>query len=125
MPDDQKRDRENTDESSEPFRRSESGSEYNPEGNWAAERRSDQSSGVTIPGMQGAPSGAGDGGFGPEGNYSGDAGAADADIVGDVNADRSGLADEAYRLGRPRPGRATTGGSAADEPDAPDQGKRG
>ena len=73
--------------------------------------------------MEGAPSGAGDGGFGPEGDYS-DAGAPDTDVIGDVNADRSGLADEAQRLGRPRPGRATTGGSAADEPDAPDEGKR-
>ena len=119
MPDGQKRDRDQESESSEPFRQSGSGEDYVPEGNWAAERRRDQGSGATIPGMEGAPSGAGDGGFGPEGDYSTAAGAPDADVVGDVNADGSALAAEAHELGHPRPGRATIGGSAADEPDAP------
>ena len=118
MPDEQNRDRSRDGQSGEPFRRSGSGDDYEPEGNWAAERRLDRASGGTVPGMEGAPSGAGDGGFGPEGGYGGTKGDADADIIGEVNADRSGLADDAHELGRPRPGRATTGGSAADEPDA-------
>jgi len=54
----------------EPFRESESGDEYNPQGNWGAERRLDNPSGGNVPGPQGAPSGAGYGGFGPEGDYS-------------------------------------------------------
>jgi hypothetical protein len=118
MPDEQNRDRDRDGESAEPFRRSGSGEDYEPEGNWAAERRHDQSAGPTLPGMEGAPSGAGDGGFGPEGGYSGAKGRPDADVIGEVNADGSALADEAHDLGRPRPGRASTGGSAADEPDA-------
>jgi hypothetical protein len=67
--------------------------------------------------MEGAPSGAGDGGFGPEGGYGGAKAQPDADVIGEVNADESGLAEEAHELGRPRPGRATVGGSAADEPE--------
>jgi hypothetical protein len=116
MRDEQNRERKNDGESAEPFRRSGSGEDYEPEGNWAAERRIDQGSGATISGMEGAPSGAGDGGFGPEGDFSGAKN--DADVIGEVNADTSKLANEAHELGRPRPGRPTIGGSAADEPDA-------
>ena len=61
-----------------PFRRSSSAGEYEPAGNWAAERRLDAPLGDGLPGMQGLPSGAGDGGFGPEGGFSRDAHADDA-----------------------------------------------
>jgi hypothetical protein len=61
-----------------PFRRSSSAGEYDPAGNWAAERRLDTPIGDGSPGMQGEASGAGDGGFGPEGGYSKDAHADDA-----------------------------------------------
>lgn len=66
---DEKRDELRDGESPEPFRRSGSGGEYDPNGNWAAERRLDRGSDATIPGPEGAPTGAGDGGFGPEGDY--------------------------------------------------------
>jgi ADP-ribose pyrophosphatase len=95
--------------SSAPFRRSGSGSEYEPEGNWAAER------GGNAP--------AGDGGFGPEGDYAGRGGAPNADVVGEVNGDESGLIREAQSEGRPRPGRRFAGGSAVDEPDADRSGR--
>lgn len=62
------------DETDEPFRESGSGETYNPQGNWGAERRRDNPSGGTPRGPEGAPSGAGYGGFGPEGDYSDDAG---------------------------------------------------
>jgi len=52
-----------------PFRESGSGDSYNPQGNWGAERRRDNPAGGIVPGPEGAPSGAGDGGFGPEGDY--------------------------------------------------------
>jgi hypothetical protein len=100
----------------EAFRQSGSGQEYDPNGNWAAERRRDNPSGGSVPDMEGAPSGAGDGGYGPEGDYSGAAGSANANVLGQVNADRTPLGDEAQRLGRPRQGRAATGGDGADEP---------
>jgi hypothetical protein len=61
-----------------PFRRSSSAGEYDPAGNWAAERRLDVPLGDGRPGIQGQASGAGDGGFGPEGGYSEDAHADDA-----------------------------------------------
>jgi hypothetical protein len=61
-----------------PFRRSSSAGEYNPEGNWAAERRLDAPISNGQPGMQGEASGAGDGGFGPEGDFSKDVHADDA-----------------------------------------------
>jgi hypothetical protein len=63
------------DDSDAPFRESGSGDEYNPEGNWGAERRRDNPSGGTPLGPEGAPSGAGYGGFGPEGGYGEDPGA--------------------------------------------------
>jgi hypothetical protein len=71
MRDEEKRDELRDGESPEPFRRSGSGGEYDPNGNWAAERRRGSGSGATIPGPEGAPTGAGDGGFGPEGDYDG------------------------------------------------------
>lgn len=72
-----------------PFRESGSGDSYSPSGNWGAERQADATpdgaveralgddiaaigglaSGTT---MAGAPTDAGDGGFGPEGDYGGD-----------------------------------------------------
>lgn len=61
-----------------PFRRSSSAGDYNPAGNWAAERRLDVPIDDGRPGMQGEASGAGDGGFGPEGGFSTDAHAGDA-----------------------------------------------
>ena len=61
-----------------PFRRSSSAGDYDPAGNWAAERRLDEPSSDEPRGMQGEASGAGDGGFGPEGGYSRDAHADDA-----------------------------------------------
>lgn len=62
-----------------PFRRSSSGGEYDPAGNWAAERRLDRPANDGKPGMQGEASGAGDGGFGPEGGFSNDAHSGDSD----------------------------------------------
>jgi len=56
-----------------PFRRSSSAGNYNPSGNWAAERRLDRPVNDGRPGMQGEASGAGDGGFGPEGGFRKDA----------------------------------------------------
>ena len=66
-----------------PFRQSSSGGDYNPGGNWAAERRLDRPVNDAKPGMQGEASGAGDGGFGPEGGFSKDAHSADADNPSD------------------------------------------
>lgn len=71
------------------FRRSSSAGEYNPAGNWAAERRLDTPVSDGQSGMQGEASGAGDGGFGPEGGFSKDAHASDAAKSGrDRDADR-------------------------------------
>lgn len=72
-----------------PFRESGSGASYSPDGNWGAERQSGTSAGevaervlgevdglgATGSGatMAGAPTDAGDGGFGPEGGYTADA----------------------------------------------------
>jgi len=66
-----------------PFRRSSSGGDYDPNSNWAAERRIDAPIGDGRAGMQGEASGAGDGGFGPEGGFSRDAHADDAAERGD------------------------------------------
>lgn len=63
----------------ERFRRSGSAGEYDPDGNWAAERREGTPLGDIRPGMEGGASGAGDGGFGPEGGYSKDAHAEDTE----------------------------------------------
>jgi len=60
-----------------PFRRSSSAGDYDPAGNWAAERRLDVPLSDGRAGMQGDASGAGDGGFGPEGGFSEDAHAND------------------------------------------------
>ncbi len=70
-----------------PFRESGSGASYSPDGNWGAERQDAASAdgaaervlgdvdGLGAPAssetMAGAPTDAGDGGFGPEGGYSG------------------------------------------------------
>lgn len=118
MRDEQNRDSDRDRGSQEPFRKSGSGENYDPNSNWAAERRLDQGSGGTVPGMEGAPSGAGDGGFGPEGDYSSDSRERSAEVQANADGDRDALAKEAHELGRPKPGRATSGGSAADEPDA-------
>lgn len=69
MSDDRKRKDEDRDE---PFRESGSGADYNAAGNWGAERRRDNIKGGTPHGIEGAPSGAGDGGYGPEGGYAED-----------------------------------------------------
>jgi hypothetical protein len=91
----------------EPFRSSGSGETYEPSGNWGAERRLDQPGPDRPPhGMEGAASGAGYGGFGPEGDYGGAAGDPNADIIGQVNADRDRLAEQAQADGPVRPGRA-------------------
>lgn len=80
-----------------PFRRSSSAGEYNPAANWAAERRLDEPLRDGRPGAQGQASGAGDGGFGPEGGFSADAHANDA-ANGDRPSDTSrGERDAAKR----------------------------
>ena len=104
--------------SAEPFRESGSGTDYDPAGNWGAERRRDGPSGGASRGMEGAPSGAGDGGFGPEGDYRGAAGQPNADVLGQTRGDNSELVDEAQELGRPRPGRKFVGGSTSDTSNA-------
>lgn len=103
---------------SAPFSRSGSGAAYDPEGNWAAERARNGPSGGSS-GIEGAPSGAGDGGFGPEGGFSGAAGQEAADVLGEVNGDDSALVDEAQERGARRADRRFTGGEGADEPDSP------
>ena len=118
MSDEQNRDANRSGKQPEPFRESGSGEDYDPNGNWAAERQLDQGSGATVPGMEGAPTGAGDGGFGPEGDYSNPANERARDVRAKVNADRDVLAREAHELGEPKPGRATSGGSAVDGPDS-------
>jgi hypothetical protein len=65
-----------------PFRRSCSAAEYDPAGNWAAERRDEVQPGHGEPGMEGEASGAAVGGFGPEGGFSKDAHADDASSDG-------------------------------------------
>lgn len=90
-----------------PFRESGSGTAYSPDGNWGAERQG-SSTGAGAADLArtigegggigsgastaGTPTDAGDGGYGPEGDYSGD--------------------------GQPggQPGGESAGGSAADEP---------
>lgn len=61
-----------------PFRRSSSAGDYDPNSNWAAERELDVPIRNGRAGMQGEATGAGDGGFGPEGGFSHDAHADDA-----------------------------------------------
>ena len=80
----------------EPFRESESGASYNPQGNWGAERRTDGPKGGAVTGAEGAPSGAGDGGFGPEGDYAGSAGDPNAKVLGQVNGTPDALEAEAH-----------------------------
>lgn len=103
----------NRDESREPFRESGSRSDYDPNGNWGAERRRDDASGGPVPGIQGAPSGAGDGGFGPEGDYRGAGGAPNAEVIGQSNGDPDALAREARSIGRVRRDRETVGDNEA------------
>lgn len=93
--------RNRSDDDTPPFRESESGDSYNPQGNWGAERRRDNPSGGIVPGAEGAPSGAGDGGFGPEGDYAGRGGQPNADVLGQVNGDPNALANEARKRRRP------------------------
>ncbi len=83
MADERNRDRD----ADVPFRESGSGDDYNPQGNWGAERRRDEPSGT--------------GGFGPEGDFAGAAGDENADVAGQVNADPDALIDEAKKLGKP------------------------
>lgn len=83
-----------------PFRRSGSADEYDPAGNWGAERRPTDVPPAMPPGMAGAPSGAGDGGYGPEGGYSGPGGEPNADVLGQVHGDTR-LVREAQELGSP------------------------
>lgn len=118
MSDEQNRDRNRDGESPEPFRQSGSGDDYDPNGNWAAERKLDKGSDAAVPGMEGAPTGAGDGGFGPEGDYSNPASERARDVRANVTADRDALAKQAHELEAPEPGRATTGRNAADEADS-------
>ena len=70
----------------------------------------DQGSDMT-PGMEGAPIGGGDGGFGPEGDYSGTGGQPNAEVLGEVGGDPDALAAEARKLGHPRADRMWTGGT--------------
>lgn len=97
------------DDANEPFRASGSGASFDAAGNWGAERRRDQPVGDMRHGMEGAASGAGDGGFGPEGNYGGAAGQANADVLGQVNGDRDRLAERAQEQGPPKPEREFVG----------------
>jgi len=91
----------------EPFRSSRAGENYEPSGNWGTERRLDQPANPNAPhGMEGAASGAGYGGFGPEGDYASAAGDPNAEILGQVNADRDPLVEQAQAEGRVRPDRA-------------------
>lgn len=101
----------------EPFRESGSGASYSPDANWGAERARNGSSGGDAPNMAGAPSGAGDGGFGPEGDFSGAAGQGAADVLGQVNGDDSRLVEEAQNRGPRKADRRFTGGEGVDEPD--------
>jgi hypothetical protein len=96
------------DRSKKPFRASGSGRDYDPAGNWGAERRRDHPAPGLGHGMEGAPSGAGDGGYGPEGGYTGDAAEPNAEVLGQVNGDPDALIEEAQEEGTPKPGRATT-----------------
>jgi hypothetical protein len=96
-------------EAREPFRASGSGESYEPSGNWGAQRRLDQVPGDVPHGMEGRPRGAVAGGYGPEGNYGGEAGQPNADVLGQVKGDPDRLADEAQELGPVRPDRAFVG----------------
>lgn len=99
-----------------PFQRSGSGAEYTPGGNWAAERERNGPSGGKG-GMEGAPTGAGDGGFGPEGDFSGPRDDKVANVLGEVNGDNSALVKEAQERGPRKADRRFTGGEGVDEPD--------
>lgn len=113
MQDDRNPERADAETPRAPYRESGSGEDYDPAGNWAAERRLDGPKGGAVPGIEGAPSGAGDGGYGPEGDYTGAAGEENAEVLGEVNADRAPLVDEARTLGTPGDARR----SRADERD--------
>lgn len=102
--------------STPPFRESGSGTSYDPDASWAAERERNGASGGAA-GMEGAPSGAGDGGFGPEGDFTGASGKRAADVLGQVNGDNSGLVKEAQERGPRKADRRFTGGEGVDEPD--------
>lgn len=106
--------------SDEPYRASGSGQGYSPDANWAAERARNGAAGGAAPDMAGAPSGAGDGGFGPEGDFSGAGGRKAADVLGQVNGDNSKLVEEAQQRGPRRGDRRFTGGEGVDEPDGKD-----
>ena len=89
----------------EPFRESESGTSYNPQGNWGAERRIDGPKGGPVAGAEGAPSGAGDGGFGPEGDYAGPPGDPNARVLGQVNGNPEALEAQAHKKNPSNPDR--------------------
>lgn len=107
----------NSGSSAAPFERSGSAGSYDPGGNWAAERERNGPSGGEA-GMEGAPSGAGDGGYGPEGDFAGAGGRKAANILGQVNGDNSALIKEAQERGPRKADRRFTGGEGVDEPDA-------
>lgn len=100
--------------STAPFRESGSGASYDPDANWAAERGTSDAS---APGMEGAPTGAGDGGFGPEGDFTGAGGERAARVLGQVGGDNSALIKEAQERGPRKADRRFTGGEGVDEPD--------
>ena len=122
MRDDQRKDDDGSSEDGRsaggtpPFRESGSGASYDPDANWAAERQRNGASGGTA-GMEGAPSGAGDGGFGPEGDFTEPGGKRAADVLGQVGGDNSGLVKEAQDRGPRKADRRFTGGEGVDEPD--------
>jgi len=60
---------------------------------------------------KGAPTGAGDGGYGPEGDCAGAAGQPSADVLGQVNADPDALIEEAQELGPPQAHRSSVDGT--------------
>lgn len=102
--------------STPPFRESGSGADYDPNSNWTAERAQGTSAAGET--MAGAPSDAGDGGFGPEGDYRARPGSEEADVLGQVNGDDSALIKEAQSRGKRKPDRRFTGGEGVDEPDS-------
>jgi hypothetical protein len=81
----------------EPFEKSRSGGDYDPDSNWAAERRTDAVKGGSVRGAEGAPSGAGDGGYGPEGDYAGKQGDPNADVLGQVRGSTERLVDQSRK----------------------------
>lgn len=103
--------------STPPFRESGSGAGYDPDANWGAEREQNELAGGDDS-MAGAPSDAGDGGYGPEGDFTGPGAKKAADVLGEVNGDDSALIKEAQERGPRKADRRFTGGEGVDEPDS-------